>query len=269
MLTARVNLTVEDKKHAGVKETVTIKDVASKTAVDNLSNRSVQYDVTGGVVNKNSVTMAGSTYVNKTGGTHITNVAYATGNDGSEVVNVDYLTDQVNNAVTNTTTNITNNLTAKGMNFVGNDGRVIHKNLGETLGIVGGGTKEDSEYSGENIKTVKDANGNISVLMDKNLVTESVQVGKDGKDGKIGINGKDGVDGINGTNRVDIHVEKGQPGVNGTDGVTRIVYEDKTGNHEVATLDDGMKFAGDNGDGDFQETQRTVGRSRRCYRSFV
>ena len=243
----KVNLTVEDKNHAGMKQTVTIKDVASKTAVDNLSNRSVQYDVTGGVVNKNSVTMAGSTYVNKTGGTHITNVAYATGNDGSEVVNVDYLTDQVNNAVTNTTTNVTNNLTAKGMNFVGNDGQVIHKNLGETLGIVGGGTKIDSEYSGENIKTVKDANGNISVMMDKNLVTESVQVGKDGKDGKIGINGKDGVDGINGTSRVDIHVEKGQPGVNGTDGVTRIVYEDKTGNHEVATLDDGMKFAGDNG----------------------
>ena len=243
----KVNLAVEDKKHAGVKETVTIKNVASKTAVDNLSNRSVQYDVTGGVVNKNSVTMAGSTYVNKTGGTHITNVAYATGNDGSEVVNVDYLTDQVNNAITNTTTNITKNLTAKGMNFVGNDGQVIHKNLGETLGIVGGGTKVDSEYSGENIKTVKDANGNISVMMDKNLVTESVQVGKDGKDGKIGINGKDGVDGINGTSRVDIHVEKGQPGVNGTDGVTRIVYEDKTGNHEVATLDDGMKFAGDNG----------------------
>ena len=243
----KVNLTVEDKNHAGMKQTVTIKDVASKTTVDNLSNRSVQYDVTGGVVNKNSVTMAGSTYVNKTGGTHITNVAYATGNDGSEVVNVDYLTDQVNNAVTNTTTNVTNNLTAKGMNFVGNDGQVIHKNLGETLGIVGGGTKIDSEYSGENIKTVKDANGNISVMMDKNLVTESVQVGKDGKDGKIGINGKDGVDGINGTNRVDIHVEKGQPGVNGTDGVTRIVYEDKTGNHEVATLDDGMKFAGDNG----------------------
>ena len=243
----KVNLTVEDKNHAGMKQTVTIKDVASKTAVDNLSNRFVQYDVTGGVVNKNSVTMAGSTYVNKTGGTHITNVAYATGNDGSEVVNVDYLTDQVNNAVTNTTTNVTNNLTAKGMNFVGNDGQVIHKNLGETLGIVGGGTKIDSEYSGENIKTVKDANGNISVMMDKNLVTESVQVGKDGKDGIIGINGKDGVDGINGTNRVDIHVEKGQPGVNGTDGVTRIVYEDKTGNHEVATLDDGMKFAGDNG----------------------
>ena len=275
----KVNLTVEDKKHAGVKETVTIKNVASKTAVDNLSNRSVQYDVTGGVVNKNSVTMAGSTYVNKTGGTHITNVAYATGNDGSEVVNVDYLTDQVNNAVTNTTTNITNNLTAKGMNFVGNDGQVIHKNLGETLGIVGGGTKADSEYSTTNIKTVKDANGNISVMMDKNLVTESVQVGKDGKDGKIGVSGKDGKDAVtvygkdgvghigltgpagtngkNGTNGIDLTVKngyddvskgiKGEKGVDGTDGITRIVYEDKTGEHQVATMEDGMVFGGDTG----------------------
>ena len=275
----KVNLTVEDKNHAGMKQTVTIKDVASKTAVDNLSNRSVQYDVTGGVVNKNSVTMAGSTYVNKTGGTHITNVAYATGNDGSEVVNVDYLTDQVNNAVTNTTTNITNNLTAKGMNFVGNDGQVIHKNLGETLGIVGGGTKADSEYSGENIKTVKDANGNISVMMDKNLVTESVQVGKDGKDGKIGVSGKDGKDAVtvygkdgvghigltgpagtngkDGTNGIDLTVKngyddaskgiKGEKGVDGTDGITRIVYEDKTGEHQVATMEDGMVFGGDTG----------------------
>ena len=275
----KVNLTVEDKNHAGMKQTVTIKDVASKTTVDNLSNRSVQYDVTGGVVNKNSVTMAGSTYVNKTGGTHITNVAYATGNDGSEVVNVDYLTDQVNHAVTNTTTNITNNLTAKGMNFVGNDGRVIHKNLGETLGIVGGGTKADSEYSSENIKTVKDVNGNISVMMDKNLVTESVQVGKDGKDGKIGVSGKDGKDAVtvygkdgvghigltgpagtngkDGTNGIDLTVKngyddvskgiKGEKGVDGTDGITRIVYEDKTGEHQVATMEDGMVFGGDTG----------------------
>ena len=275
----KVNLTVEDKNHAGMKQTVTIKDVASKTAVDNLSNRSVQYDVTGGVVNKNSVTMAGSTYVNKTGGTHITNVAYATGNDGSEVVNVDYLTDQVNNAVTNTTTNVTNNLTAKGMNFVGNDGQVIHKNLGETLGIVGGGTKADSEYSTTNIKTVKDVNGNISVMMDKNLVTESVQVGKDGKDGKIGVSGKDGKDAVtvygkdgvghigltgpagtngkDGTNGIDLTVKngyddaskgiKGEKGVDGTDGITRIVYEDKTGEHQVATMEDGMVFGGDTG----------------------
>ena len=33
----------------------------------------------------------------KTGGTYITNVAYATGEDGSQAVNVDYLTDQLAN----------------------------------------------------------------------------------------------------------------------------------------------------------------------------
>ena len=42
----------------------------------------------------------------------------------------------------------------------------------------------------------------------------------------------------------------GQPGVNGKDGITRIVYEDNSKNtHEVATLDDGMKYAGDDAQG--------------------
>ena len=113
------------------------------------------------------------------------------------------------------------------------------------------GSKVTVKGDGTNIKTsIKKTGADtvIDVALGKDVTAETVTVtGKDGKDGTIGINGKDGVDGINGTNRVDIHIEKGQPGVNGTDGVTRIVYEDKTGNHEVATLDDGMKFAGDNG----------------------
>ena len=106
-------------------------------------------------------------------------------------------------------------------------------------------------------------NGNtvINYALDKNLDVESVHVGKDGKDGKIGIDGKDGVDGLDGTNRVDIHVEKGAKGVDGTDGhdgvnghngkdgMTRIVYEDKGGKQEVATLNDGMKYAGDDAQG--------------------
>ena len=44
--------------------------------------------------------------------------------------------------------------------------------------------------------------------------------------------------------------KRGQPGVNGKDGITRIVYEDNSKNtHEVATLDDGMKYAGDDAQG--------------------
>ena len=69
-----------------------------------------------------------------------------------------------------------------------------------------------------------------------------------GKDGSIGLNGKDGKDGltIKGANGQD-----GVDGKNGTNGITRIVYEDKNNNkHEVATTDDGMKYAGDNGQTD-------------------
>ena len=69
-----------------------------------------------------------------------------------------------------------------------------------------------------------------------------------GKDGSIGLNGKDGKDGltIKGANGQD-----GVDGKNGKDGMTRIVYEDKNNNkHEVATTDDGMKYAGDDGQTD-------------------
>jgi len=65
-----------------------------------------------------------------------------------------------------------------------------------------------------------------------------------GKDGSIGLNGKDGKDGLT------MKAKDGQPGVNGKDGITRIVYEDNNKNtHEVATLDDGMKYAGDDAQG--------------------
>ena len=36
-------------------------------------------------------------------------------------------------------------------------------------------------------------------------------------------------------------------GVDGIDGITRIVYTDKTGEHQVATMDDGMLYGGDSG----------------------
>ena len=91
--------------------------------------------------------------------------------------------------------------------------------------------------------------------------------GKDGVDGKIGVNGKDGsavvingkdgsigLNGKDGKDGITIKGANGQDGVdgkNGTNGITRIVYEDKNNNkHEVATIDDGMKYAGDDGQTD-------------------
>ena len=147
---------------------------------------------------------------------------------------------EVDNKITNTSTELTN----KGMDFAGNDGE-FHRNLGEKVTIKGEGTKAASEYSGENIKTFADANGNLTVKMDKNLKTETIiAAGKDGKNGKIGINGNDGQ-----TTNISV-TSDGKPGVDGAPGTTttRIVYEKPDGTkEEVATLNDGMKYGGDTG----------------------
>ena len=97
-------------------------------------------------------------------------------------------------------------------------------------------------------------------------LSNDIKIGKDGKDGvdgKIGVNGKDGssvvingkdgsigLNGKDGKDGLTMKAKDGQPGVNGKDGITRIVYEDNSKNtHEVATLDDGMKYAGDDAQG--------------------
>ena len=136
----------------------------------------------------------------------------------------------------------------------------VGTHVGDTTQEIKDGKSIDFQ-AGKNMTVTQTNNSGNTVInyaLDKNLDVESVHVGKDGKDGKIGIDGKDGVDGLNGTNRVDIHVEKGAKGVDGTDGhdgvnghngkdgMTRIVYEDKGGKQEVATLNDGLKFTGNN-----------------------
>ena len=147
-------------------------------------------------------------------------------------------------AVDQKITNTSEELTKKGMDFAGNDGE-FHRNLGEKVTIKGEGIKDASEYSGENIKTFADANGNLTVKMDKNLKTETiVATGENGKNGKIGINGNDGK-----TTNISV-TRDGKPGVDGAPGTTttRIVYEKPDGTkEEVATLNDGMKYGGDTG----------------------
>ena len=158
-------------------------------------------------------------------------------------------------------------------------GNPVTNQLGSTINITGAGTKELKDYSGKNLLTSveQDDQGNtiVHVLMDKNISADGVTVGQAGKDGvagadgeigqagTIGINGKNGVtgdDGKEGITTTVIHTEKGQPGENGATGkpgvdgkdITRIVYQNdqdqvdgKDGSHTVATLDDGLKFSGD------------------------
>ena len=268
-----VALTVQDKNHPDKTETVTIKDVASKSKLDKLNDRAVKYDLDpAGSLDKSKVTYEGPTYNNKQGGTHVTNVAYATGNDGSEAVNVDYLNDKIKDSA--------DALTNKGLKFDANQGGEKTNKLGSTITVQGEGKADDADYSGENIKTFinQDNKGNttIDVKMNKNLKAESVKVGKDGKDGvsitgpdaangtdgKVAVTGKDGKEavsisgkdgighiGLNGKDgrSADISVEKGDPDLNGNE-ITRIKYTDENGKtHQVATKDDGMAYGGDSG----------------------
>ena len=294
-----VALTVQDKNHTDQTETVTIKDVASKSNLDKLDDRAVKYDLDPATnqADKSKVTYEGPAYnsTNKSGGTHVTNVAYATGNDGSEAVNVDYLTDKIKDS--------SDALINKGLKFDANVGGVQTNKLGSTVTVKGEGTAADANYSGENIKTFieQDTAGNttINVKMNKDIIADSIKVNKDGRDGKDGvsitgptgvagqdgnngkvgitgadgkdavsISGKDGVghigltgpagtNGKDGSNGIDMSVKngyddaakgvKGEKGVDGVDGITRIVYTDKTGEHQVATMDDGMLYGGDAG----------------------
>ena len=270
-----VALTVQDKNHPDKTETVTIKDVASKSKLDKLNDRAVKYDLDpAGNLDKSKVTYEGPAYNNKQGGTHVTNVAYATGNDGSEAVNVDYLNDKIKDSA--------DALTNKGLKFDANQGGEKTNKLGSKVTIKGEGTAADEDYSGENLKTFitqdqTSGDTTINVKMNKNLKAESVKVGKDGKDGvsitgpdtangtdgKVAVTGKDGKEavsisgkdgvghiGLNGKDgrSADISVEKGDPDLNGNE-ITRIKYTDENGKtHQVATKDDGMAYGGDSGD---------------------
>ena len=209
-----------------------------------------------------------------------TNTPMKLNNVGSSIANEAGATflDKLDSAKTNTPNGAVNvsdlqstakEIREKGLNFGAQSGNDIHKNLGEKLEIVGGGTKADDKYDASNIKTMT-KDGKVVIALDKDLKADSVTVGKkgapgkDGVDGKIGVNGKDGsavvingkdgsigLNGKDGANGITIKGDKGVDGVdgvNGTNGITRIVYQDKDGNkHEVATHDDGMKFAGDDG----------------------
>lgn len=141
-------------------------------------------------------------------------------------------------------------------------------NIGANLQYGADGTTEATDIDKtENKKAWATAIGTGTVTKDddgsKQMVTgktvydalhgglDNITVGKDGqngKDGSIGIAGQNGKDGYTMTI---IKTEQGAAGVDGKDGkdgITRVIYQDKDGSkkHTIATLDDGLKFKGDN-----------------------
>ena len=166
-----------------------------------------------------SLTINGKTYVNKDGlnanGQKITNVADGTVN--SDAVNFGQLKDAV--AAGKTILKDGKNTTVEGEGTVANPYKVnVNDDL--VLGRKGADGKDGS--IGVNGK-----DGSAVVI--------------NGKDGSIGLNGKDGANGLT------IKGGDGKPGVDGTN-ITRLIIEEKNGKqHDIATLDDGMKYGGDTG----------------------
>ena len=230
------------------------------------------------ILNNGGLTITGGPSVLKTGinagGLNITNVK--AGVNDTDAVNVKQLKD-ARTVVTSNDNSVTVNKTENG-NQVTYD---LHVAPGAAQSVWNvkstGNTTADSETAAKTIsdgKTVEMAAGkNLTVKQTSNNdgakvefdLANDIKIGKDGKDGvdgKIGVNGKDGssvvingkdgsigLNGKDGKDGLTMKGEKGQPGLNGKDGITRIVYEDNNHDkHEVATLDDGLNFTGNNTD---------------------
>ena len=207
---------------------VTTKDAAGNTTVTNGAGTTIT-DSTG---NKTEVTAGGITITPKTPGPGKTNVSLtadglnnggnqihnvAKGTAGTDAVNVDQLKDEI--AANATKLVDGKNTTVEGDGTAANPYKVNVKdniNLGEK-----GANGKDGSIG------VNGKDGSAVVI--------------NGKDGSIGLNGKDGANGVT------IKGGDGKPGVDGTN-ITRLIIEEKNGDkHDVATLDDGLKFAGNTG----------------------
>ena len=154
--------------------------------------------------------------------------------------------------------NLGDDITKKGMDFAGNTGD-FHRDLGQKVTIKGEGQGADSDYSGENIKTVAE-NGNVTIKMAKNLKTDSVttktvtadtvnadkvKVGKNGQDG-VSITGPDVANGTDGKVAITGKDGKDAVSMSGKDGVGHIGLTGKDGRNADMIADKGDSDLGGN-----------------------
>ena len=176
------------------------------------------------------------------GGNTIINVA--PGVNGTDAVNLDQL-----NATT----------------AIANAGWVIKANGTNATTVKPNATVSLNNTDGNILITKNKTDNNVTFNLNPNT-TFGVK-GKDGVDGSIGVNSKNGssvvikdgsigLNGKDGKNGLSIKGDQGPAGVDGKDGETktRIVYEyadpkdpNKTIRENVATLNDGLRFTGNNG----------------------
>ncbi|HDR1061839.1 YadA-like family protein [Pasteurella multocida] len=253
----------------------------------------------GAVINKDGLTITnGNTTVKLTedgldnGNKQIVNVdSGLKGKDGQAVALKDATGDVLNNGVNvgdlkNAITDITS-ANKGGFGLKDKAGTEFKQDLGTTAQITG-----DSNINTK-VVDVTNQDGSTSKALEVSLANEISlgKAGQDGVDGKVGVNGKDGASvvlngkdgsiGLTGPKgadgksvSADMKVQEGKPGVDGKAGEskTRIVYtpKDKDGNpivdatgqpvvEEVATLNDGMKFVGNDGKEVTRKLNETLG----------
>ncbi|MGC6342315.1 YadA-like family protein [Bisgaard Taxon 45] len=253
----------------------------------------------GAIINKDGLTITnGDTTVKLTengldnGNKQIVNVdSGLKKSDGTVVILKDAPDEVLKNGVNvgdlkNAITDITS-ANKGGFGLKDKSGTEFKQDLGTTAQITG-----DSNINTK-VVDVTNQDGSKSKALEVSLANEISlgKAGEDGVDGKVGVNGKEGASvvlngkdgsiGLTGPKgadgksaSADMKVQEGKPGVDGKAGdtKTRIVYtpKDKDGNpvvdatgqpvvEEVATLNDGMKFVGNDGKEVTRKLNETLG----------
>lgn len=166
----------------------------------------------------------------------------------------------------------------KGLNFKANAAEAAggsdtyNAQLGGTVSVLGGTAKDQHTYNTDNITTTMD-NGTITVKLDNDLTANSLTAGSDATNGRVRVTGTkgayvemDGSDGSihlgnNGGRYSALYQNYGGKGFLTAETSPRLEYavdNDPNTRHTIATLDDGMKFAGDDAKANSSKTVSTT-----------
>ena len=149
-------------------------------------------------------------------------------------------------------------LTDTGLNFKGNKvnnkDTTVHRNLGETLTIQGTGADGRNYDGGANVQVLADdKTGTLTVQLDRDLNAHTLTLGKasngteTGEAGTLILNGKNKDNGMSPVS-IGVTYRGNQDKEAMKTAMSRITYKGGNGNdHTVATLEDGLQLAGDNG----------------------
>lgn len=204
--------------------------------------------------------------------------AYTVDSDGNVTLQVK------NNVAGSTPTDVvisgiaSNAALRQGLNFKANasektDGSATYNaQLGGTISVLGGAAQEKHTYNTDNITTTMD-NGTITVKLDNDLTANSLTAGSNTVNGRVKVTGAngayvemDGSDGSihlgnNGGRYSALYQNYGGKGFLTAETSPRLEYAVDNApdtRHTIATLDDGMKFAGDDAKADSSKTVSTT-----------